>query len=929
MIMSPRHTSGPSHEVASTPEPARKVGRVAVVAAVSVSLAAAGLVGVSMAASAAPLAGDSFARTVSNGWGTAETGGAWTLRGTASRYSVSGGAAHVSLRADGAAQSGYLMGVSSSDTEVSGTVAFDKLPLGTGIYSSLVARRIDVAGQYMARVQLTSKGVLTLAAVRRSAAGADTVLGRTAVLSGAYRVGSGLNLRVRATGTNPTTIQARAWVVGAAEPSSWMVSATDATAGFQKAGGVGLFNYLSTGASNAPVSVAFDNLSAADAGAVVAPPVTPTPTPTPTPSASTPTATPTPTPTPTPTVTATTPPDTVARATAGSGSAIVGTARYAVPSGALYVSPTGSDSAAGSAAAPLRTVGTAITLAPSGGTVVLRAGAYHESAIIPSGKKLTIQNYPGEAAWFDGSVVVSGFVASGSVWKKTGWMPVFDHSPTYTPGAPDNTTANWSFVNANYPMAAYPDQTWINGVAQAQVGSLAAVKAGTFYVDRVNHVLYVGSNPTSATVRSSDLSTGINVSGAGSVVRGIGFHRYATSVPEKGTVVLRAPGSVLENVQISDNATQGLYVGGVNVGSSITVRDVTTDFNGMLGIESSYADNVVFERVRSERNNTEHFNTAPVSGGLKITRSRGITIKDSVFSQNLGPGLWVDESSYDSKITGNDMIGNSSHGLSVEISAKAVIANNLIQGSGGNGMKINDVSDVQIWNNTVLDSGGTSVWLVQDTRVASNTSTPGHDPRQPLPDPTVTWILGPVTFKNNVVSGTRGTALAVRAGHSAQAHRGADRRDGQRQRLRSDVDQLSHVADRVGLRSHEPVRLHQRRGVPQCEGPGGAGCRRHRQGGHRRLGCRHGGRRRPRRDVGAAAELCGRGPHGQGDRHSAPGRVLRLSREGEPSGSPSYAGERTGVPAAPVSRAQAAVQMSFRSRRSPVRPVHTGRSRRR
>ena len=52
------------------------------------------------------------------------------------------------------------------------------------------------------------------------------------------------------------------------------------------------------------------------------------------------------------------------------------------------------------------------------------------------------------------------------------------------------------------------------------------------------------------------------------------------------------------------------------------------------------------------------------------------------------------------------------------------------------------------------------MWLVQDSRVASNLGTPGHDPRQPLPDPTMTWLIGPVTVTNNVIGGrTPGNCL--------------------------------------------------------------------------------------------------------------------------------------------------------------------------
>jgi hypothetical protein len=63
-------------------------------------------------------------------------------------------------------------------------------------------------------------------------------------------------------------------------------------------------------------------------------------------------------------------------------------------------------------------------------------------------------------------------------------------------------------------------------------------------------------------------------------------------------------------------------------------------------------------------------------------------------------------------------------------------------------------------NNTVVDNGGRPLWVVQDSRVASNRSTAGHDPRRPFPDPTVTWLLGPVILGNNVIGG-RTTATCL------------------------------------------------------------------------------------------------------------------------------------------------------------------------
>ena len=87
----------------------------------------------------------------------------------------------------------------------------------------------------------------------------------------------------------------------------------------------------------------------------------------------------------------------------GGAGTTVGAAHYPVPSGAIIVSPSGNDAAAGTTSAPLRTLAHAVASAPSGATIVLRAGSYHESVVIPPGKRLTIQAWPGEPVWLDGS----------------------------------------------------------------------------------------------------------------------------------------------------------------------------------------------------------------------------------------------------------------------------------------------------------------------------------------------------------------------------------------------------------------------------------------------------------------------------------------------------------------------------------------------
>jgi parallel beta-helix repeat protein len=436
------------------------------------------------------------------------------------------------------------------------------------------------------------------------------------------------------------------------------------------------------------------------------------------------------------------------------GSVPVGSSAYPVPAGAIFVAPSGDDSAPGSESRPLRTLSRAIALASAGATIVLRAGTYHEFVIVPSSKTLTIQSYPHEAVWLDGSSRVSSWTSSGGMWRHDGWTAHFDSSPSYTSGAAPSSDVDFRFIDPNYPMAAHPDGVWLDGAPLRQVGSQSEVRAGKFYVDYSADRLYVGSDPAGHEVRASDLGEAVTILSAGSVLRGLGVRRYATSLPRMATVKAAASSVRVENVVITDNATQGLSVLGH---AHVTVAHVTSSRNGIIGIHANYADDLRLELVLVEDNNTEHFKFAPVAGGMKITRSRGVAVVDSVARDNRGTGIWMDESVYDMTLSGDDVIGNAHHGVSLEISAKAIVANNVVNHNGDDGMKINDTANVQIWNNTVVGNGR-SLNLAQDLRRASDLSIPGHDPRQQLPDPTMTWLLGNVSVGNNIIADPKPSA---------------------------------------------------------------------------------------------------------------------------------------------------------------------------
>jgi parallel beta-helix repeat protein len=428
------------------------------------------------------------------------------------------------------------------------------------------------------------------------------------------------------------------------------------------------------------------------------------------------------------------------------GALEIGATQYEAPAGALYVAPSGNNDHTGGVNDPLRTIKAAINRADAGATIVLRAGEYHEKLTIPEGKPLTIQSYPGEAAWLEGSRVVDSWTADGENWSTT-WELIFDSSPTYTRGAEDNAEEHWQFINPEHPMAAHPDQVWLDDEPLIQASSRAELDAGSFYLDEETATLWLGADPTGHVVRASALQRALSIRAEGSTVRGIGIRRYAPSVPDLGTVTIERPGVTFENVVVSENATTGIFV----TAARVALHHVTVVDNGMIGIAANYADEFVLDGLKVSDNNSEWFNKAPVAGGLKLTRSRLVVVTGSEFSRNNATGLWFDQSSRDMAITGSRMEGNQGHGVFLEISARAVIAGNLVTGNRDLGMKINDTSSVEIRNN-VVSGNMNAISVLQDERLKSDASVPGHDERH-MDDDEMTWLGTDVTIVGNTLVG--------------------------------------------------------------------------------------------------------------------------------------------------------------------------------
>ena len=203
------------------------------------------------------LAQDAFSRTVANGWGSADVGGAWASAGAAGSFSVDSQRGRHILGA-GATAVSSLNAVSSTSTEVRVVVSADKVPAGSGALVHVQGRRATATDYYGARLRLQADGSVQLHVTR----GNGSVVAGVVVPGLAFAAGDRLQVRLQVDGVSPTTVRAKVWKVGSDEPASWQTSMTDSTPSLQVPGSVGLGAYLFGTATNAPVVFTYDDFVA-------------------------------------------------------------------------------------------------------------------------------------------------------------------------------------------------------------------------------------------------------------------------------------------------------------------------------------------------------------------------------------------------------------------------------------------------------------------------------------------------------------------------------------------------------------------------------------------------------------------------------------------------------------------------------------------
>ncbi|MFC6006475.1 hypothetical protein ACFQDO_04955, partial [Angustibacter luteus] len=201
---------------------------------------------------------DSFTRSLTPGWGAADSGAAWELNYQSPNFSVSGGAGRIATGTPGATYSAFLPG-QSRDVLTHADLSVSTAQTGSGTYLTVAGRGTSDGDGYRAKLRLLADGSVNLALVHGT--GAKELTFKSARVAGlTYAPGTQLHVLVGVTGSAPVQVAAKVWQ-GSTEPAAWTMTATDAAADPAMGnGGLGLSAYLSGSSTKNAQVVSVDNL---------------------------------------------------------------------------------------------------------------------------------------------------------------------------------------------------------------------------------------------------------------------------------------------------------------------------------------------------------------------------------------------------------------------------------------------------------------------------------------------------------------------------------------------------------------------------------------------------------------------------------------------------------------------------------------------
>jgi hypothetical protein len=379
---------------------------------------------------------------------------------------------------------------------------------------------------------------------------------------------------------------------------------------------------------------------------------------------------------------------------------------------------TGKDTNEGSEFRPWKTINRAaqgVELKPGDG-VLVRAGTYYEE-IVPrrggtTGAPITYAAYPGEEVIVSGAEPLVGtWTKSGNIWSMkwpyTNWMEgnldrlvynrngvlkydaarhremVIAGGNVLAPFYNNVTTWQPSFTPTTLPEGTF----FVKGTGSLATGTLG--KPETVYVR-----LPGDANPNQVKMETSRKNHLFNASGheeCSSDVPGTGalphshlrvtgfIFKHVANVHKQGAVCTGFEGTLIDNIVVEWTNGTGLLMFGKNH----VVRGVRAYYNGIDGFkggvnETLGCDHCTTAHSISKYNNWKGYDPYHESGGGKWTYTTNSLFTQLDFSENEGPGLWLDTENDGNTIERSRFHANMGVNLFIEVHSDDNVARNIV-----------------------------------------------------------------------------------------------------------------------------------------------------------------------------------------------------------------------------------------------------------
>jgi parallel beta-helix repeat protein len=252
-----------------------------------------------------------------------------------------------------------------------------------------------------------------------------------------------------------------------------------------------------------------------------------------------------------------------------------------------------------------------------------------------------------------------------------------------------------------------------------QVASKAELAPNRFFFDQAAGRIHFVDDPAGKQVEATVARYAFKSPADNVLIKGLVIEKYYTPAQQGAVQGKEGKGWRVERTELRFNSGVG-----VAVGTNGAIVDCRIHNNGQLGATAG-GTNILLEGNEIWANNIYGFDSDWEAGGVKITNSDRVTLRDNLVHHNAGPGLWCDINCRDVMYEGNTVEYNAGPGIFHEISYAAVIRNNTLRENGqaalpwfwGSEIQVAASQDVEVYGNAMtVRPGGRAIMLIDQNR---------------------------------------------------------------------------------------------------------------------------------------------------------------------------------------------------------------------